>query len=479
MWQRLTEKARRTMWQRLTEKARRAVIYADEEADLVRSTIVGTEHLLLGLLHMPDSVAWRILEQNEVDPGDLRDEMWRRLRLGDGKERQERMLSRRGKQVIDMAYDEARRLSCDCIGTEHLLLGLLRVGRGEAGKALVEAGIDLGTARKAVGEGEYTMETKHADVTTVATDALRGRDLLSIRDLTRDEVYAIFQVAGLLKGRTLQYQVDHPILPGKTLAMIFEKPSLRTRVTFETGMTQLGGHAIYIQPSDIALGTRESVPDAARNFERMVQGIMARVFSHQTVVDLAKYANIPVINGLSDLEHPCQALADFLTIYEKKGDPKGLKVAYIGDGSSNTCHSLMLLAAKLGANFAVGCPEGYEPDTVIHTAAKREADENGATITITTDPMEAARDADAIYTDVWTSMGQEAESEVRLPIFRPYQVNQALVDVSKADSIVLHCLPAHRGEEITDEVIDGPQSVVFDEAENRLHAQKAVMALVM
>jgi ornithine carbamoyltransferase len=286
-------------------------------------------------------------------------------------------------------------------------------------------------------------------------------------------------VAGLLKGRSLKQQVDDPILPGKTLAMIFEKPSLRTRVTFETGMTQLGGHAIYIQPSDIALGTRESVPDAARNFERMVQGIVARVFSHQTVVDLAKYANIPVINGLSDLEHPCQALADFLTIYEKKGDPKGLKVAFIGDGSSNTCHSLMLLAAKLGSNFAVGSPEGYEPDTVIWTAAKREAEENGVSIAITTDPMEAVKDADVIYTDVWTSMGQEVEREERLPLFRPYQVNQTLVDAAKDDVIVLHCLPAHRGEEITDEVIDGPHSVVFDQAENRLHAQKAVMALVM
>ncbi len=307
---------------------------------------------------------------------------------------------------------------------------------------------------------------------------LRGRDLLSINDLTSEEVWAIFSLAKRLKSRTLKDHVQDPLLPGKTLAMIFEKPSLRTRVTFEVGMVQLGGYAVCLKPSDIQLGKRESVHDIAKNLERMVQGIMARVFSHQTVVDLAKHADVPVINGLSDLEHPCQALADFLTIHEHKGDLKGLKLAYIGDGC-NTCNSLLLLSAKVGTNMTVGCPAGYEPDASVLADARAIAAETGASIEVVNDPFAAVENADAIYTDVWTSMGQEAETAIRMPIFRPFQVNQSLVEAARENVIVLHCLPAHRGDEITDEVIDGPHSVVFDEAENRLHAEKAVMALLM
>ena len=466
------------MWQRFTTKAREAVFYAQEEAGSVGCDTVEPDHLLLGMLRRKDSSAARILSQLGVNLEKLGNDVRRGVKRGCGRTGSDMQLSAACKRAIDLTYEESRRLNCDYIGTEHLLLGLLRDAGQSAALALVKAGADLERARHILGGGEPVETETKMDV-KLMTEEMRGRDLLSIKDLTVAEVWKTFEVAKALKSRSLRYQADNPVLPGKTLAMIFEKPSLRTRVSFETGMTQLGGHAIYIQPSDIQLGTRESIPDAARNLERMVQGIMARVFSHQTVVDLAKYANIPVINGLSDLEHPCQALADFLTIYEKKGDPRGLKVAYIGDGSSNTCHSLMLLAAKLGANFAVGSPEGYEPDTAVHLSAKRDAEETGAAIVITTDPVESARDADVIYTDVWTSMGQEAEREVRLSIFRPYQVNQALVDSAKRDVIVLHCLPAHRGEEITDEVIDGPHSVVFDQAENRLHAQKAVMALVM
>lgn len=309
-------------------------------------------------------------------------------------------------------------------------------------------------------------------------DQMRGRDLLSINDFSVAEIERVFAVAAALKKMPLTEQVANPVLPGKALAMIFEKPSLRTRVTFETGMTQLGGHAIYLQPTDIRLGVRETVADAARNMERWVAGVMARVFSHQTVVDLAKYANIPIINGLSDLEHPCQALADFLTIYEHKGRFKGLKLAWEGDGN-NVCHSLMLLAAKLGTSMSVACPEGYEPDPAVLAKAQADAAATGAEIVVTHDAKEAAAGADVIYTDVWASMGQEDEHEARMPIFMPYQVNQALVDAAKDDVIILHCLPAKRGEEITDEVIDGPHSVVYDEAENRLHAQKAVMALTM
>lgn len=309
-------------------------------------------------------------------------------------------------------------------------------------------------------------------------NSIRGKSLLSISDLSVSEINKIFEAATFLKKKPLLEQVNNPVLPGKTLAMIFEKPSLRTRVTFETGMTQLGGHAIYLQPADIQLGKRETVPDAAQNLSRWVQGIMARTFAHKTVTDLAEYASVPVINGLSDLEHPCQALADFLTILEHKKDFHKVKLAYIGDGN-NVCHSLMLLAGKVGASMTVGCPAGYEPDPKVVEIAKQYASETGAALEIFNDAYKAVDGANVIYTDVWASMGQESERDDRIPIFQPFQVNKQLVDAAADDVVVMHCLPAKRGEEITDEVIDAPYSVVLDEAENRLHAQKAVMALIM
>lgn len=315
-------------------------------------------------------------------------------------------------------------------------------------------------------------------ISVLIDNSMKGKSLLSISDLSISEIQKIFEVASYLKKMPLIDQVNQPILPGKTLAMIFEKPSLRTRVTFETGMTQLGGHAIYLQPADIQLGKRETVPDAAQNLSRWVQGIMARTFAHKTVADLAEYASVPVINGLSDLEHPCQALADFLTILEHKKDFSKVKLAYIGDGN-NVCHSLMLLAGKVGASMTIGCPVGYEPDQQITETAKRYASETGATLEIFNDAYQAVDGANVIYTDVWASMGQESEHNDRIPIFQPFQVNKKLVDAAADDVIILHCLPAKRGEEITDEVIDAPYSVVLDEAENRLHAQKAVMALIM
>jgi ornithine carbamoyltransferase len=257
--------------------------------------------------------------------------------------------------------------------------------------------------------------------------------------------------------------------------MLFEKPSLRTRVTFEAGMTQLGGHAIYLEGK---LGVRETVPDVARNLERWVDGIMARTFSHQTVLDLAEYAAIPVINGLSDYEHPCQALADFQTIIERRGTVEGQKIAFVGDGN-NVCNSLMLLAAKLGAHFSIGCPPGYEPASGVVAESAIDAKVSGSKIVVTNDVYEAVDGADVIYTDVWSSMGQEDEKAEREVAFAGFQVNSALVAKAKKDVIVLHCLPAHRGEEISADVLDGPHSFVFDQAENRLHAQKAVMALVL
>ena len=315
------------------------------------------------------------------------------------------------------------------------------------------------------------------DINSVVS--LRNRSLLSIADLSKSEIDLILDTASLLKATIKKDPAaHHSILAGRTLAMIFEKPSLRTRVTFETGMTQLGGHAIYLAPADIQLGVRETVPDVAMNLSRWVDVIMARVFAHSTVKGLADNASIPVINGLSDLEHPCQALADFQTIREHKGEFKGLKLAFIGDGN-NVAHSLMLLAAKVGMHFAIACPEGYDPLSDIVEQAREFAAKTGSVIDVVRDPYAAVTGADALYTDVWTSMGQEAEKKERARIFAPYQVNQALLSAAKPNAIVLHCLPAHRGEEITAEVLDGPQSVVLDEAENRLHAQKAVLALTV
>ena len=301
------------------------------------------------------------------------------------------------------------------------------------------------------------------------------KDFISVNDITTNEFEEILSLAQDIKNNPEKYK-DR--LKDKILAMIFEKPSLRTRVTFEAGMIQLGGEAIYLSPSDIQMGKREPVKDVARNLERWVDGIMIRTFAHEIVLELAEYADIPVINGLSDLLHPCQAMADFLTLKEKRGKLRDLKLAYLGDGN-NVAHSLIYAASKCGVNISLATPPGYEPKKEIIEQALENAKDFGSIIEITNDPEKAVKDADAIYTDVWTSMGQEKEREKRLKIFPPYQVNKRIMSLAKEDAIFMHCLPAHRGEEVTDEVIDSPQSVVFDQAENRLHVQKAIMILLM
>ena len=306
---------------------------------------------------------------------------------------------------------------------------------------------------------------------------MRSKDLITLADLGSDEVWEILHLAAQLKSE-LKSGNARPLLAGKTLAMIFQKPSLRTRVSFEVGMWQLGGRALYLSPDEIQLGKRESVPDVARVLSRYVDAIMARVFAHRDVEQLAAFASVPVINGLSDLTHPCQALADLLTVWERMGRLEGVTLAYVGDGN-NVAHSLLLGGALVGMTVRVATPKGYEPDPGIVKKARSIAANTGSSILLTNDPRVAVTDADVIYTDVWASMGQEAEYQQRLSIFRPYQVNAALVSAAKPSAIVMHCLPAHRGEEITEGVIDSPRSIVFDQAENRLHAQKAVMVLLL
>jgi ornithine carbamoyltransferase len=303
---------------------------------------------------------------------------------------------------------------------------------------------------------------------------LRGRNLISMDDLTREEIRSLMKTTEMLKIQR-QTGAPHELLKGKTLAMIFEKPSTRTRVSFEAGMIQLGGSAIYLSSSDLQLKRGETIADTARVLSRYVDLIMARVFAHQTVAELGKFSSVPVINGLSDDEHPCQILGDLFTVWEKKERFEGLKMAYIGDGN-NVCNSLMIGAAKVGINIHTAHPEGYFPKDEFVKSASLIAKENKCEIKVGSDPVAAAKDADVIYTDVWVSMGQESKGDEKKNIFAPFRVDGKLLSHSKKDAIVLHCLPAHRGEEITDEVMDGPRSAVFDEAENRLHVQKAIMA---
>jgi len=296
------------------------------------------------------------------------------------------------------------------------------------------------------------------------------RDLLSMGDLSRTDCDTIFALARTLKA-AVKARRKHRRLEGRAMAMIFEKPSLRTRVTFEIGIAQLGGTAVYLAPGDIRLGERESVGDIARNLSRWVDLVAARTFSHDTVRGLAANASVPVINALSDREHPCQVLADCFTLIEHRGRLQGLRLAFVGDGN-NMVHSWMLAASLLGLEFRLACPPGYEPDPQIVAASRHTS---GARITVTHSVEEAVEGADALYTDVWTSMGQEAEEARRREAFRGYQVNARALARAARGALVMHCLPAHRGDEITDEVLDGPSSIVLDQAENRLHVQKAIM----
>ncbi|BCU83182.1 ornithine carbamoyltransferase [Polycladomyces abyssicola] len=311
----------------------------------------------------------------------------------------------------------------------------------------------------------------------VQAEPLKGRDCLSLADWKPEEIGLILDVAQRLKEKQRRGERYTP-LAGKTLAMIFDKPSTRTRVSFETGIAQLGGYALSLNRNELQMGRGETIADTARVLSRYVDGILIRTFGHRTVVELARYAEVPVINGLTDLHHPCQVLADLLTLREKKGTLAGLKLAFVGDGN-NVAHSLLHGCAAMGVHISVAAPEGYQPLPDVVEEARQIAKDTGAEITITTDPAEAVQQADAVYTDVWASMGQEEEKELRKQIFGSYQVDAKLMSKAKPDAVFLHCLPAYRGWEVTADVLDGPQSVVWDQAENRLHAQKALMLLLM
>lgn len=303
------------------------------------------------------------------------------------------------------------------------------------------------------------------------------KHFISIHDITTEEFHGLLDLAGKLK-KEQKAGIPHPILAGKSLGMIFTKSSTRTRISFEVGMFQLGGHPLFLNANDMQLGRGESIYDTANVMSRFVDGIMIRTYDHQDVLDLAKYGSVPVINALTDYLHPCQAMADLMTVYEHKGRLEGLKLAYVGDGN-NVAHSLLYACAKAGMDMSVATPKGYECAAEVVENATADGKKTGSTILTTYDPQEAMQNADVVCTDTWTSMGQEAEKAERVKIFQDYQVNGALFAKAKEDAIFIHCLPAYRGYEVTEEVIDGPRSVIFDEAENRLHAQKAILATLM
>ena len=302
---------------------------------------------------------------------------------------------------------------------------------------------------------------------------MQGRDLISIADLSAGEIEAVLSTADRLKRDGVPRALE-----GQTLALLFEKPSLRTRVSFDVAMQQLGGHAVYLAQNEVGLGQREPVADVARVLSRYVHGIVARTYTQQTLIDLAEYASVPVVNALSDQEHPCQALADLLTVRERKGGPKGVRIAFIGDGN-NVAASLAEASGLTGAHFAIASPPGYRLPEDVEIRAQEFASESGGSFRVAASPDDAVADADVVYTDVWTSMGQEHSHEQRLEAFKAYQVTPELMSRAKPDAIFMHDLPAHRGEETVDSVIEGPQSVVFDQAENRLHAQRAVLYLLL
>ncbi|MBQ7975939.1 MAG: ornithine carbamoyltransferase [Clostridia bacterium] len=303
------------------------------------------------------------------------------------------------------------------------------------------------------------------------------KDFISLHDITSEELQSLLKLAIKLKAEQKQ-GIPHPILKGKTLGMIFTKSSTRTRISFEVGMTQLGGYPLFLSSNDIQLGRGETIYDTAKVMERYLDGIMIRTYSHQDVLDLAEYAEIPIINALTDLLHPCQVLADLLTTYEHKGKLEGLKIAYVGDGN-NMAHSIMYGAAKAGMNCAIATPDAYQCNGQVIENAKSDFKSSGKILTLTNDPVEAVSGADVVYTDTWVSMGMESEKEQRIKDFAGYCVNNELMKHANKDAVFMHCLPAYRGYEVADEVIDGPQSVIFDEAENRLHAQKAILATLM
>ena len=462
-----------------TQNARKALLWAQEEAMRQGQADVGPHHLLQGLLHASDSGAIRLLDRLGVAASQVHEALAAQLPARSASPAQTSQLGPDTKRIVDHAHAETEASGKDRVGTEHLFLSLVRhCGPGAVCDALSAIGVTYERLREHLGQVAAEPRTEPASGAAPAPRTprpgfLRGRDLLSVSDLSSDEVRALFELTREVKSG---FRPDNA--RGKSLALVFEKPSLRTRVTFSVAMTRLGGDSVYLSPTDIGMGTREPPEDVARCLDRWVNAIVARTFAHETVEAFAQAASVPVINGLTDREHPCQALADFYTILEHKSETEGMKLVYVGDGN-NVAQSLLLLAPRLGTHLTLACPPGYEPNAEIVAEARAMAHANNTRFELTQDALAAADDADVLYTDVWTSMGQEEASEARSRDFAGFQINDELVREAKEDVLVLHCLPAHRGQEIAQSVLDGPHAGVWDQAENRLHVQMALLAAVL
>ncbi len=470
-----------------TRNGRKAMLWAQVEAMRRGELYVEPEHLLLGLLHGDDTGALRLLDRMGMTGGQIREAIASTLAPEAAGTRVETsQLSPSAKKVVEQARRETETTGADYVGTEHLVLAILRGNdkgidlKGALFTLLTTLGLTYEKAREAQKSvAEDPPLAKPAVAPPVQRPIrsgpgfLRGRSLVSVNDVSTDEIRALFNLT-----RDVKMGKMFDVAQGKTLALVFEKPSLRTRVTFSVAMTRLGGNHLYLSPSEVGLGTREPAKDVARVLGRMVDAIAARTFADQSVRELAEYAGVPVINALTDAEHPCQALADFYTILERRSETAGVKFVFVGDGN-NVAHSLMLLAPRMGTHFTLACPPGYEPSPDVLAQAQALAKAHGTQMEVSHDPVKAADDADVLYTDVWTSMGQEDEKAKRLQDFAGYQIGPELIREAKDDVLILHCLPAHRGEEITDEAIEGPHSGVFDQAENRLHVQQALLAAVL
>jgi ornithine carbamoyltransferase len=476
----------------MSYRARSAVEAAMTAAASRGDTMVTPEHLLFGILKDEEGAAARALARLDASAAELREKVEPLLpRLGESRKVDREMeLRNTTTDAIAQAELVARDAGDGQITTLRLLLALMLRPENPGAGVLRDAGVALKGIRtisedfhKARARDRVVDPSELVDLTLsqlIVRGGMKGTSLLRVSDLYPADVATIFAVADRLKSRRHRGSHDDSstLLAGKTLAMVFQKPSLRTRVTFEIAMTQLGGHAIHLGPDEIGVGEREAPADVARNLARWVDGIVARTFKHTMIEELVANAKIPVINGLSDLEHPCQALADLFTMRERFGALKGLTLAYVGD-SNNVSRSLMELAARTGVNMRLAAPKGYHFDQAFLDEVKALGASNGAVIEAVIDPKEAAAGADALYTDVWASMGQESETATRKNAFEGYQLNAELLSLAKPTAIVLHCQPAHRGEEISSEAMDCPNSAVFDQAENRMHVQKALLALMM
>jgi ornithine carbamoyltransferase len=467
-----------------TRNGRKAILWAQVEAMRRGETLVEREHLLLGLLHGDSNGAVRILSRLGYAADDLRLAAVRLLRPESASLRVDSaQLAPASRKTVEQAQREIEITGHDFVGTEHLLLALLRESASLG--VLSAAGVTYAAAAAVLADGfaetpeeDSSTPTPIADAASVPalaprTGFLKGRHILAVDDLTDSELAGVFALTREIKlGRVSKAAT------GKTAALLFEKPSLRTKVTFMVAMTRLGGESIFLGRDEVGLGTREAVRDVARGLSRWVDTAIVRTFDHRIVTELAAHSTIPIINALTDAEHPCQAFADFYTIREHRADTRGQKLVFIGDGN-NVAISLMLLAPRMGTHFTLACPPGFEPPEDILARTQALASQYGTNFEIVHDPVAASDDADVLYTDVWTSMGQEEETARRQAAFAPFQIGPKTLREAKDDVLVLHCLPAHRGDEITDDAMDGPFSKVFDQAENRLHVQQALLASVL